>query len=377
MTSRERLSRAMARGIPDRVPVMCQMSIGHILLQAGGSPCELWNSGPLFTEALLRLRSQYGFDGILVSLHGHRPDWPTEVRIISRNADGEVVDWKNGDRTVFPFDDLPRHQPASPKPTPDLSRFDPASTPDVIDHIPVSQGLDFILDPASLFDIFDTFGERGERSFSLHGEVTSPFDYFLHLFGFQQAITGLVEDPGRCRHILDILTEGVCRIAAGMADHGADAVKISSPFAGAGFIPPQFYSDFVAPYEGRIVRQLRGSGTFTYLHTCGAVNDRLEMMTETGADGIECLDPPPLGDVRLAEAKARIGSRVFIKGNVDPVHVLLSGNRRQILSETKSCLRAGMPGGGYILSTACSIAPHTPSRNIVLLVEAAERWGWY
>ena len=40
-------------------------------------------------------------------------------------------------------------------------------------------------------------------------------------------------------------------------------------------------------------------------------------VTAAGVSGIECLDPPPLGNVELAEAKARLGPAVFIKGNID------------------------------------------------------------
>ena len=57
---------------------MCQMSIGHMLLQSGVSPSRLWHSAGDFVDVLISLRALYRFDGILVSLHGHAPDW--EVR---------------------------------------------------------------------------------------------------------------------------------------------------------------------------------------------------------------------------------------------------------------------------------------------------------
>ncbi len=75
MISRERVRLAMAGMVPDRVPVMCQMSIGHMLLQTGVSPSVFWNSGREFARGLAALRGAYAFDGILVSLHGHDPDW--------------------------------------------------------------------------------------------------------------------------------------------------------------------------------------------------------------------------------------------------------------------------------------------------------------
>jgi uroporphyrinogen-III decarboxylase len=162
-----------------------------------------------------------------------------------------------------------------------------------------------------------------------------------------------------------------------MAATGVDAIKISSPFAGAGFLSAAFYGSFVLPYEGRIVRAVEALGVRAYIHTCGDIHDRLELMADSGASGIECLDPPPLGRVELGDAKARVGSRIFIKGNIDPVHVLLAGGPETVRADARRRISVGKPGGRYILSTACSIAPRTPPGNAALLTEVAEECGAY
>ncbi|OGD30870.1 MAG: hypothetical protein A2V45_09405 [Candidatus Aminicenantes bacterium RBG_19FT_COMBO_58_17] len=368
---------AMGAGVPDRVPVMCQLSIGHMLLQTGLSATAFWNSAGIFAEGLLNLRKSYSFDGILVSLHGHSPDWEKRIARVDKEVDGEVVHWKNGDKTVFPPDDLPLHFPAVERAVPSLSDLDPRSIPEEVDFIPVSQGLDFSIDPEHCFDSIDLIVARAGAEHSVHGEVTSPFDYYLRHFGHTQALIGLVEGPGLAKEVLERYTEGIVRLACGLVAHRVDAVKVSSPFAGSGFISPQFYREFVMPYESRIAGAVRGLGIPAYIHTCGAIDDRLEMMVEAGFSGIECLDPPPLGNVELADAKRRVGSRAFIKGNIDPVHVLLGGTVERVRLDAKLRLEAGKPGGGYILSTACSIAPRTPRENIQVLAEVADESGTY
>ena len=40
-------------------------------------------------------------------------------------------------------------------------------------------------------------------------------------------------------------------------------------------------------------------------------------------------------------------------------------------------LAAAKSHGGYILSSACSVAPHTPPENILQLRRAVESAGWY
>ncbi len=47
--------------------------------------------------------------------------------------------------------------------------------------------------------------------------------------------------------------------------------------------------------------------------------------------------------------------------------------RRAVLDR----LRIGKPGSGYILSSACSVAPRVPPRRLTLLSELAEEYGRY
>lgn len=101
------------------------------------------------------------------------------------------------------------------------------------------------------------------------------------------------------------------------------------------------------------------------------------MMAESGISGLECLDPPPLGDVLLEDAKRRVGHKVFIKGNIDPVNVLLRGDLETVEQDAIKRIRIGKPGGGFILSTACSIAPHTKKENIQVLARAVDEEGRY
>ena len=149
-------------------------------------------------------------------------------------------------------------------------------------------------------------------------------------------------------------------------------MKISSPYVGGGLLSPRYYDEFVVPYEAKLVARLHAAGDApVYTHTCGAIGDRLERMVSTGVDGIECLDPPPLGNVELADAKRRIGDRAFIKGNLDSVNTLLRKDPLGIAADVQRCIEAGAPGGGFILSTACSIAPNVPPEHIQAMVKAA------
>jgi len=371
---RERVQTAMNLGIPDRVPLMCQLSIGHMLLQLGVSPVEYWHDAGVFADGLVKLRALYDFDGILVSLHGHDPDWGRSIRDRKESAGGEEVTWQDGRRTLYPYDDLP--QPMIKEDVrPSISTLTESDLPASLDYIPVSQGLHFSIHPDHKFDIFNRLRDRVGPDYSLHGEITSPFDYFLDLFGYQEALLNLVNEPEKSKRVLAHFAGLIKDLAVEMSSAGIDAIKVSSPFAGAGFISPKFYQEFVLPYEQQIARAVRAHGVHIYTHTCGAISDRLEMMFDAGVSGIECLDPPPLGNVELEDAKRRTRGRGFIKGNVDSVNTLLYGSNEAILEDARRRIEVGKEGGGFIFSTACSVAPRVERGKLLLLREAVEKWG--
>lgn len=376
LTPRQRMLAAMGLQTPDRVPVMCQLSIGHMLQQLEVSPSEFWFDAATFARGLVRLRELYNFDGILVSLHGHRRDWRKEVISIERQGDTEVVTFDDREMT-FTRDELPFVRCFNPVVPPSIEEIDPADIPEEIDYIPVSQGLHFQIDPGNKFEVFDLIYDQVGDTYSLHGEVTSPFDYLLDLLGCEEALMALIEEPERCRALLQRFTDGVAALAGEMCSQRIDAIKLSSPFAGMGFISPAFYREFVLPYESRIITAVKEQGKFVYLHTCGAIGDRLEAMAESGASGLECLDPPPLGNVELPVAVERLGQRMFIKGNIDSVNTLLQGSEEDLFKDVKERIEIGKAGRGFILSTACSIAPRVKQERVQLLTRLAEEYGTY
>ncbi|UCD39035.1 MAG: hypothetical protein JSW54_06035 [Fidelibacterota bacterium] len=340
------------------------------------SPSAFWFDAPTFAQGLAELRELYQFDGILVSLHGHKRNWREEVLKIEQHGETEVLTFKDR-KMVFTQDDLPTVRFHEPVERPLIDEADPGEIPDRIDYIPVSQDLYFNLDLETRFEIFDLLHAQVGDSISIHGEVTSPFDYLLDYLGHENALMALVAYQGKCKALLQRFTDGIADLAREMCAQEIDAVKISSPFAGMGFISPDFYREFVLPYERQVIAAIIGGGKYAYLHTCGAIGDRLEAMEASGASGLECLDPPPLGNVELEDAVRRIGQSMFIKGNIDSVNTLLHGTDESTFTDVRRCIEIGKTGKGFILSTACSIAPHVERYRVQALSQLAQEYGQY
>ena len=379
MTPRMRVVDAMNLRTPDRVPLMCQFSIGFMMKQLKPDPVLFWYDMKTFADGLIQLREMFRFDGILVSLHGHSDDWKTGL-LKTENISADKTILHYGNRTeVHSWTDLPVVHFLQPQPERNIEAIDvQRDIPDEIDYIPVSGNLYFRLNRKKMFSIFDYMQERVGEQFSIHGEITSPFDYFLDLFGYQNGLMALMLDPDKCKLILARFTEGVKKIAEGMCLKQIDAIKISSPFAGMGFISPEFYTEFVLPYESEIISAIRARGKHVYIHTCGSIDDRLELMRQSGASGLECLDPVPVGNVDLEDAFRRIGDDMFIKGNIDSVNTLLADDEAKVRNDVQKIIETGKTKGkGFILSTACSIAPLVPKERILLLSEMIAELGHY
>ena len=356
---------------PDRVPLMCQFSIGFMLNQLKPDPVFFWYDMKTFADGLIQLRDTFRFDGILVSLHGHSDDWKKGLIKSERIDCGLSLLFYDDRVEEHTLTELPIVHFYQPKPVKNIEDIDvERDIPDEIDYIPVSGNLYFRLNRDSMYAIFDYLLERVGDKYSIHGEITSPFDYFLDLLGYENALMALMLEPEKCKPILARYTLGVKKIAVGMCRKHIDAIKISSPFAGMGFISPDIYSEFVLPYEREIIKAIRDAGKHVYIHTCGSISDRLELMCQSGASGLECLDPPPVGNVDLEDAFRRIGDRMFIKGNIDSVNTLLVGDDEKIRNDVRRIIKTGKTvGKGFILSTACSIAPLVPKERIHLLSE--------
>ncbi len=395
MNGKERIALAMAHQQADRVPVMCQLSLGHyfINLRERWKPHEILYSSEAFADALVTLCRRYRFDGILINVPGRDPGWMRDVSSITENDEGEVITWTDGRVTLIPWDDNPQYEPANFErtPYPEFSTFDPDTDMDRLDawprytwgvyHIPHLAGKapGLLREPPDyFFRTIDRIKAAVGDTISVHGEVFSPFTHFMELFNYEEALVGLMIDPGRAAAILDRLADATLAWGMAQAARGVDAVLISSAFAGGGFISAKMYREFVVPYERKVVDALHAAYPRlpVYTHTCGKLNDRLELMVESHTDGIDTLDPPPLGNTELADAKARIGDKLFIKGNMNSV-AILDDTREQFITRARQTILAGKPGGGYILSTACSVAPHVEPWKLELLVDVADEHGRY
>jgi MtaA/CmuA family methyltransferase len=377
-TSKELVSSAMAQTKPSKIPVMCQMANGHTILNTKVHPIDYFISNEVWADCLLEMRTKYDFDGILC----HKPGRVHGLMDLVEKSDYDMeiptLYLKDGSRIECTRDDDAYYKPPSTFKRPSLDELDLEDifgwAPESFKAFQASKG-SFTYEqpedvPDYVFGTIDRVIAKAGHEYSIHGEVRAPFDHFLNILGMEAGLMTILDHPERSSQLLEKVTLWSIALAVAQVRRGAHAIKVSSPFAGGGFLSREMYEQFIIPYETRLASAVRAEGAAIYTHTCGSIGDRLDLLCQSGVSGIECLDPEPLGNVDIKDAVMELKGKMFIKGNIDPVNTLLRGNNEIVKRDVMHVLEsAGHDMPGFILSSACSIAPPVPPDNIKLMVD--------
>ena len=84
------------------------------------------------------------------------------------------------------------------------------------------------------------------------------------------------------------------------------------------YIGPKIYEKYNMLSQRSFVEVCHKAGKKGILHMCGHVHDLLEMIRETGTDGIHALTPPPIGDCHWEKALDVLGDDLIILGALTP-----------------------------------------------------------
>jgi uroporphyrinogen-III decarboxylase len=302
---------------------------------------------------------------------------------VERRPGETKLSWEGGGHSLCPDGDNAHY--FGERQLPSLDEVDPSSLfyiePHGIAQVSYPYSFDFA-PPASLaadsffpeyyLDTLKLAIRKSGGELHVSSEIFSPFTQMMELLGYSEGLIALMEDPEKCSRILEALSCGAAELALRQARAGADAILVSSAFAGSGFLSLEQYRRFVQPCEKRVIERIRcESQVPVYVHTCGGIGDRIALMVESGYDGIDTMDPPPLGNTDILRVKEEFGDRIFLKGNLDPVNILLGGSGEELRARAEELILGAGRGGGYILSTACSVSPATDPARIALLAEAS------
>ncbi|MCC7218903.1 MAG: uroporphyrinogen decarboxylase [Burkholderiales bacterium] len=146
---------------------------------------------------------------------------------------------------------------------------------------------------------------------------------------------------------------------------GADAVMIFDTWGG--LLPAAHFRRFSLAPMRRVVASLkRAHGELPVIVFTKGGGAWLADLAASGADAVG-LD----WTVDLAAARASVGARVALQGNLDPI--VLTTDAGTVAREAEGVLRAAGPAPGHVFNLGHGIVPRTPPEHVAALVETVHR----
>lgn len=214
------------------------------------------------------------------------------------------------------------------------------------EFFPVPTGIDF----APIQAVKDRLGDKGIiRSHPFSPGQGSPWQSFCTLFGTEQAIMLGMDEPATLHHMLEAIVRKTLRVTGMWAGIPSDMVEVGGGAGSSTVISPAFYREFGLPYDQRQNRLFHEAGLKIVNHFCGGLMPMLDLVVESGADGLETMTPPGMGgDCDLREASRRVGDTLFFIGGFDQQAGFERGTPEKARELVFRCFEATKDHAGYI-----------------------------
>jgi len=335
MNSYQRVIAALERRQPDRVPYM-ESVIDERLIQALVPGCDYFQ----FNEWL-------GMD----SVGQNRSSWSRDnVEYIDRERGLFRDKW--GVIRAFGPESTPAPVEGPIKRPEDLKSYRPPDpeAPDVLGSIP---------------EIVARF--KGRKVITALGRDAFFNPAFLR--GMANFLTDMIENPTLVHELIEVTLSHDIRAMQRVIQAGVDVIIFGDDYAdkNAPLMSPRHFKEFILPGLKRCVDAAHAAGAYVIKHTDGNIMPIIDMIIDTGIDGLNPIEPAAGMDI--GHLKQRYGHRVALIGNIDCGYLLSQAPEDEVRRVTRETIRAAAPGGGYCLSSSNSIHSSVKPENFMAMIE--------
>lgn len=378
-TSRRRLLTALAGGIPDRVPI-------NTYELAGRDSRDWYNQQASYrglmdyiraqTDCITNWNPRAATDRYTCEERFLCSDFPVEIET-RRETHGDFARVTHLCNT--PKGELRRVQE---------SRADVHTTWRV-EHwcknlSDVDKALSVPYEPAryDASDLARVKAELGEGGIVL-GSIGDPAYLAADLMSFQDFLLWAFEHPDHFARTVGLLAERVLENLRRQLDCCVlDCYRIVGPeYFTPPYLPPAMFRRFIVPHVTAMTRLIHGRGAKVRLHCHGRIGRVLDMILETGCDGIDPCEPPPDGDMALDEVKRKCQAcGVSVWGNIE-LKLLEHGQPEQVRAEVRNIMYQAKAGGAFVLMPTAApinvpLSPQTEA-NYRAFIDAGLESGPY
>ena len=257
----------------------------------------------------------------------------------------------------------------------------PSSEHDVWDRSELIQNRDVIdmlvrlvpleeLDEQGVFDLPKKIVDHKGDTYFIIVIDSTPYTA-TYLLGFQGLMLAFIDNPDNLKYYIDRVMQQRIPILQGFAQAGYDGIYAEEIFSGADLISPEYYNEFVSPYNAEYFRTTRELGLLTAYYVCGNPIPIIPGILQLECDAVAFEESKKNFSIEIDEVVALAGNEKCIFGNIDAPHYGLQANMDEIKDEVRRQIEAGLGAKGFVVSTGSPLPLQTPIENIDMIVSAA------
>lgn len=211
--------------------------------------------------------------------------------------------------------------------------------------------------------------EASPHLFRFAGFGWGLFERSWTIRGFQEVFMDVIADPDFYEELLDRISALHLAFVEASARLPVDAIFFSDDWGDQRgvLIGPERWRRFLKPRLAKVYQACHDAGKLAMSHCCGNVSDIMGDIVEIGLDVLESVQPEAMNPYEL---KRRWGDRITFWGGLGSQSTIPFGTCQTIFDEVERLCREMSKGGGYILTSAKSLQPETPTENAVAVLEA-------
>jgi uroporphyrinogen decarboxylase len=197
------------------------------------------------------------------------------------------------------------------------------------------------------------------------------------LIGMTNYMTCIYSDPEFLHLLAQMMLEFSLAQLELLVDAGLDVLVIEDDIAmdKGPMISLEHFKLFVNHYNRQIVEKAHQKGLKVVRHSDGNLWSLLDVLIESGYDGINPLEPQ--AGMEMKKVKAYCGDKICLMGNIDSVDLLPRGNAKQVEQAVIQTIKDGAAGGGLIICSSNSLHPGVNPGNCIAMFQAVRKHGRY
>jgi len=217
---------------------------------------------------------------------------------------------------------------------------------------------------------------KGEKAIVFLGHEAFEYSWYL-LGGMDKLFINYIKNPEFVKKLSKVAWSFQGRLLENMAQAGVDILLTGDDYAGrtGPLMSPRHFREFILPYLQKAVDIAHQHGLPFIKHTDGNLWRIIDMIVDTGLDGLHPNEP--LAGMDIGEVKQKYGHRIAVVGNVDCSLLLPLGTEEDVVEAVKETIAKASVGGGHILASSNSIHPAVKPENYRAMVAAAREHGKY